>query len=333
MKTPTLIGCLFALCAATGFAAQVSAQDLEGGEIQVTCLGPLQYSATINIYVKGSLDQNRSSYLLHWGDGQQTALPVATQANLPNDTRRYTATGMHVYSGAAIYTLHCTCTYRLAGIVNIDSSATQELYLQSVIYCFPTFGCNSLPQLSSSHTDFTYAAGQLHYNPGAIDAEGDSLSYQLYPCSNGYTFPNASLDSLTGDFTMPVSGQDSLYAVAIQVAQWQHFTSNPAMMTGYVVSDILINVPELVSVEEAQTGIDFSVSPNPCAERTTLRGNTVPGEVTTVTVFDLLGQEQKSQQYTGLPASLSLADLPDGVYLLNIRTAGTAFTRRIVVQH
>lgn len=235
------------------------------GEITYTCLGPLHYGITVTTYTNSGSPADRCELRVYFGDGQSA---IAPRINGPASTVcpgefdgeslvGYPSTKInhyyveHIYSGAAIYTVHITDPNRIAGIDNIPNSVNVPFYLQSVIYCFPTIGCNSSPQLTTIPLDKACVGHCFYHNPGATDADGDSLSYAIGPCLAdstgdsivGYQRPPININPVTGDMSWCSPTAQGKFNVCVYVYQWYRFAnSGSPIMIGYVLRDMEIDV-------------------------------------------------------------------------------------------
>jgi hypothetical protein len=68
---------------------------------------------------------------------------------------------------------------RNADIVNMDNSVNTPFYVETVIIIDPFFGCNNTPVLLNPPIDDACVGVTYLHNAGAIDADGDSLSYEF----------------------------------------------------------------------------------------------------------------------------------------------------------
>ncbi|MFD1467621.1 gliding motility-associated C-terminal domain-containing protein [Hymenobacter caeli] len=112
----------------------------------------------------------------------------------------------HTYPGAKTYPVSFNGELRNAGILNFPLSGSQSFYIDAAVTIDPALGVNHSPVLRTPPID---QAGQNQvyvHNPGAYDADGDSLSFRLVPCQQaapvgtdntpvpgnipGYVYPN-----------------------------------------------------------------------------------------------------------------------------------------------
>ena len=95
--------------------------------------------------------------------------------------------------------------------------------------------------------------------------------------------------------------------------------------------------PTLLATTPALSGSAFTIAPNPARASTTVQLPTLPGTATaTLTLLDALGRTVRSATVAlpaaGLRHELSLADLPAGIYALQVQAGAATATRRLVVE-
>jgi hypothetical protein len=77
--------------------------------------------------------------------------------------------------------------------------------------------------------------------------------------------------------------------------------------------------PELSSTKIIDgPGYSLSISPNPANDVVTLQVESMPGEIFQVVIFDMNGRRMKALKMQGASATLSVADLSNGSYIVKI---------------
>jgi gliding motility-associated-like protein len=244
------------------------------GEITMTCMGGLTYKVRISTYTNALSSADRCDLTVFWGDSP-TSSSIAPRINnvISNSScypsgmgddlgpQGFTSTkenfyeATHTYPGAGTYTIFIKDPNRVLGITNIPNSVNQPFYLQSTIIIDPTIGCNSLPHLTSIPLDKACAGHCFYHNPGAVDPDGDSLSYRIGPCLDtlgnpipGYTLPNVlgggnlSIDAVTGDLSWCSPTAAGKYNVVIYIDEWKLFPNGHRYNIGTVLRDMSIDV-------------------------------------------------------------------------------------------
>lgn len=85
----------------------------------------------------------------------------------------------HTYPGPGVYSVSFYEKNRNADIVNMTNSANMPFYIETTFIINPYLGCNSTPDLHLPPVDYAAVGEIFSYNPGAVDPDGDSLSYRL----------------------------------------------------------------------------------------------------------------------------------------------------------
>ncbi len=251
------------------------------GEITYRQLGLYFYEVTITVFTQPSSNIDRPTLELFWGDGAKDSLPRITNDPVPGvyDVARITYVGTHNYPGPATYTLHFEDQNRNANVQNIPNSVNAAFYVQSQLIINPFLGANSSPQLLNYPIDMGAVGAIFIHNAGAVDPDGDSLSYELFICKcgggincPGYTFPDAtnsfSIDAITGDLVWDTPKFIGLYNAAFLIKEWRK-----GINIGYVERDMQIEIininndpPVIVDVPdtcvEAGSFLSFNVTAN-----------------------------------------------------------------------
>ncbi|HLG04170.1 MAG TPA: gliding motility-associated C-terminal domain-containing protein [Bacteroidia bacterium] len=237
------------------------------------CVNYLTYKVTVTTYTNTQSPADRCELTIEWGDGVSTILPRIngqtngncqpagmgvdlTSAGYPS-TKVNIYEGVHTYpgpSGPQGYTIKVKDPNRVAGISNIPNSVNVPFYLQTTLFIDPLIGCNSSPILTIIPLDKACRGQCFYHNPGAVDPDGDSLSFRLGPCLDtnglpvpGYTFPNVNgggnltLNPSTGDLEWCSPQVAGKYNVVIYIDEWRRFP-NGVLPIGTVLRDMSIDV-------------------------------------------------------------------------------------------
>lgn len=203
-------------------------------EIVYRNIGGLTYEITLISYTYTPSPANayRDYLTINWGDGLTSDIPRIDKNNLQNDITYNRYVGQHTYAAPSTYIISCEDPNRNGGILNIPNSINTPLYIYSELVISPFLGYNNSPVLLIPPIDNGCVDKPFLHNPGAYDADGDSLSYRLVPCRGaqgqiipGYTLPTASnsitLDSITGDLFWDSPVQQGEYNIAILIEEWR----------------------------------------------------------------------------------------------------------------
>ncbi|MCQ2276228.1 MAG: gliding motility-associated C-terminal domain-containing protein [Bacteroidales bacterium] len=262
--------CCMLLCGLTAYATHQRA-----GEISYTYVSGLTYEFTVTTYTYTPSPADRPEIEVSWGDGTTSIIARTQKVNLPNDISRNIYVCQHTFSASGTFHVTFEDPNRNAGIVNIPSSVEVPFFIETIIVINPFVGGNSSPQLLTPPIDNGCTNVTYYHNPGAFDADGDSLSYSLIDCRGyngedipGYQLPNASnfirIDSITGELVWDSPTMAGEYNIAILIQEWRN-----GMLISSMVRDMQItiapcnNQPPVILVPDtcilAGTSLDLEV--------------------------------------------------------------------------
>ena len=191
---------------------------------------------------------------------------------------------VHTYPGDGNYIIHMEDPNRNEGICNIPNSVDQSFFLRSELVINTWLGSNDSPTLLNPPIDIACVGECFEHNPGAFDADGDSLFYCLTTCyANGQTIygysypPNMSpndIDPVSGDLVWCMPTMICQYNVAILIKEYRR---NPYNNTRYYIGSILRDMqidvtactntpPKINNINDtcviAGTNLNFNVTAN-----------------------------------------------------------------------
>ncbi len=253
----------------------VYATHNRAGEITYVQIGELAIRVTITTYTQtSSVQADRDSLELFWGDGTSTVIPRANGDGdrLPNDIKRNFYIAEHVYPGRATYTLGMMDPNRNGGILNVNApnSIKVPFYIETTFtFLSSQFqGQNSSAVLLQPPIDFGCLRQRFIHNPNAYDPDGDSLSYELIvPLQDkdmvvpNYRFLDQikpgdnnklSLDPVTGDLIWDSPQQPGEYNVAFKIHEYRQ-----GVLINSIIRDMQIEIrdcenqpPQIETIEE-----------------------------------------------------------------------------------
>ncbi len=254
----------------------------------------------------------------------------------------------HTYAGPGIYLVSSYDPNRNANVINIPNSVNTPFYVESLIVINQLAGINSSPSLLNPPVDQATLGACFYHNPGAVDAEGDSLSYEMVPCNSaagqtvsGYFYPQTgisgsfSINPTTGLLSWCTPQMIGEYNVAILIREWRKNTSGTYQPIGYVIRDMQILVKAgIVGLVENNFQNSIRIYPNPVEGWITVNpgvGN--PGKIKS-SLFTSTGNLvlQREDEMPGRELKFDLGNFPAGIYLLQIQTRDGVVTRKIVKQ-
>lgn len=161
----------------------------------------------------------------------------------------------HTYPGPGNYKISMEDPNRNAGVINIPNSVNQVFYIESWLVISTFIGPNSSPVLTFPPIDKGCVGKCFLHNPGAIDPDGDSLSYELTVCRGsggamcpGYTYPATGIggtynvNSVSGTLTWCTPQLQGEYNLAMIIKEWRKTIDGDYVQVGYIIRDMQVDV-------------------------------------------------------------------------------------------
>jgi hypothetical protein len=300
MKFSYAIGLLLFLL--FSYRIEVTGTHLRAADIlveKVNCTG-LTYKITLIVYVNTTSGTRVGGFTeedghITFGDGALVLVPILSVTQRPDlgvNVGIATTQFFHTYSREGTYRINYYERDRSSGVLNIPASLDVP-YSTYIQINAKTSGCNSFPVLTVAPLDRSCSRSIFFHNPGAVDADGDSISYELsVPSKNGFEFvdgyispvdrrfyanfdtaneagtgpPTFSIDAVSGLITWDAPGMQGQYNIAFKVLEWKKDPATEVfvlMSTSIrdmqiVVEDCLnnrpvLNIPADICVEAGQT--------------------------------------------------------------------------------
>lgn len=242
-------------------SADSFSSHLKAGEIIAQRIGPLSYKFILIIYTDvHSVDDNgvdEPDATLVFDD--KTSMTVSRDVPpgkvfIGSNTYKNTYTFYKTFSGLGTYKASYQRDFRNAEILNMDNSSGTPFYVESTVSIRFGDNSNSLPVLTNPPIGHAKVGEKYVHNPGAYDAEGDSISYELaIPKKSGsqnvdgYGNPNVkpvaggnfSLDPIRGDLVWDAPLKPGLYNVAFYIKEWRN-----GRVIGTILRDMQIEVED-----------------------------------------------------------------------------------------
>jgi hypothetical protein len=349
---------------AWGPAAQAS--HIRGGQIYyksdtTAARNPLRFFFTLVTYSVAPPYAEDPEATLYFGDCTSQRVDRSSRVLVPNaplNTYVNTYQFEHTYTGPGEFKVTYVGAATQGGVVNIASSIKETFFLQSMITVDRLLGPNHSPVFQRPLLDIPIRNQVFMHQSGALDAEGDSLSYKvvLPAASNGQTAcgnPNGiqtpgisglenflgtvsrtvpaglTLDRKTGLLTWNTPGQQGIFNLAILVEEWRD-----GRLIGTVTRDMLLYAladPVLTGLPDDWHQL-VSTYPTPATSTLNLK---LPASI----------QLRGSYLFTamGVPMPLPIpsksqdgwafhvAGLPGGMYLLHLQTSHGNMVQKVVI--
>lgn len=204
----------------------------------------------------------------------------------------------------------------------------------------------NLPVLTNPPIDQATIGLCFYHNIGAVDADGDSLSYEITPCrvGNGQTIPGYSYPEagFNGSFTInPVTGLLTWcspqfldeYNIAIIVKEWRKNSSGVPQVIGYVLRDMQVVVKfGVVSVSETTPSQSPVFYPNPATNLVTVNLGTKVSGNELVTLYSSDGRLvlKLANERKNSTLKVDVENLPPGVYFVQIQAASGSVSGKLI---
>jgi gliding motility-associated-like protein len=243
---------LLSLAAQHAYATHVRAGEIVARRISATSL---TYEITLTTYY--DLENGRpaadaaTSVDFYIGDvGPITVQRKQPITNIGNNTSRNEYTFVYTFPAPGTFTISTALQNRNNNVLNIGPPPTQSIdfFIRSTLVINANLGLNRTPVLLNPPIDLAAVGQRYIHNPGAFDADGDSLSYRIVtpqrsstpgrgrnvqyvdpnqvqpvgPKEDG-TFPSTfSINPITGDLIWDAPAIPGFYNVAFVVEEWRN---------------------------------------------------------------------------------------------------------------
>ena len=241
------------LSSSVGWASHIRAGEITAERISNSTF---TYKLTLVVYTKSSSGINIDEATLNaspvigsaiiWSD----TVPFTDTVNLGNDVTRaryeFTAT-----FNVGAYRFWFRDENRVEGVLNMDQSLNTAFYIETLVTMDPGLGLNTSPILLVPPIDDGSTNQIYNYNPGAFDADGDSLTYEMdIPMRDtardviNYIDPGlvagtnpVTLDTLLGNLEWDVPLVPGEYNIAYRIYEWRN-----GNLIGYIHRDMQITI-------------------------------------------------------------------------------------------
>lgn len=264
------------------FGNQAYATHARAGEITARRVpnNPLAYDVTFTGYFDvspngiGAAEAQRfvSMYFYNGASGTNAAPTQvdridALTRNIGNNTTQNIYTTRYVFPSAGNWSISVSIDNRNVNILNLSPVPTDRLnfYVHTNIVINSFVGVNQTPVLLNAPIDIAAVGQRYIHNPGAFDADGDSIAYRLFTPQQGtsrglgenlgYKDPNLvtppgvteagqtpanfSMNAITGDLIWDAPVTRGLYNVAFVVEEWRD-----GVKIGEIIRDMQIIVED-----------------------------------------------------------------------------------------
>jgi gliding motility-associated-like protein len=301
----------FALCLLAGQKA--SATHSRAGEITARRIGntntyDVTYTGYFDVSPEGIVAAEGQAFVFMYfyptrSNGRVTPVQVdrnnALTRNIGNNTTQNIYTTRYTFPSAGDWTIGITIDKRNNAVLNLSPAPTNQLnfYVHTNLVINAFIGINQTPVLLNAPIDLAAVGQRYIHNPGAFDADGDSIAYRLYnPQENitgtgagrnlGYKDPNLyippnsplipktetgqipatfSMNAETGDLIWDAPLVKGFYNVAFVVEEWRD-----GVMIGEIIRDM-----QIIVVDARNDRPRLDLLPDICVEAGTRINQTI----------------------------------------------------------
>jgi hypothetical protein len=251
---------------------------------------------------------------------------------------------IHTYAGPGSYSLRSSDLNRNGGVRNIPNSINTPFTLESILVINSLTGANSSPILTSAPIGQATLNSCFFHNPGAVDADGDSLSFEVTNClgangaAPGYYQPSLeggiySIGPTTGFLSWCSPLFLDQYNVAFLIKEWRKNTSGVYQFNGQVMRDMQILVKQGIvgiSKNDGKTGVE--ISPNPVSSQVKMSLGTANVSELECVILDLTGKTVFFKKAVNVSNEIyfDISELSKGIYVFRANIDGAIEYRKIV---
>lgn len=295
---------LFSLIAGEMYATHVRAGEITARRISESSLTyEIKFTGYYNMNSEGIVAARATTDVWFWitGDPRSYKTPrvggLDGMINVGNETTRNEYVLTYTFPAPGVYSINLGIDNRVADVLNIGPPPTDRLnfFIQSTLSINVSLGMNRTPVLLNSPIDQGAVGQRYVHNPGAFDADGDSLAYRMYvplgATTDGktaipidYRDPNTvppigtkedgtgtaefSINPITGDLIWDAPSVRGWYNVAFIVEEWRNGNK-----IGEIVRDMQIYINEAPNNRP-----ELAIPPDLCIEAGTVARYTVRAE-------------------------------------------------------
>ncbi len=252
------------------FSLVANATHNRAGEITYRHISGNTYEFTVYTYTKTSAPADRPWLPITWGDGSAADSLERVQINSfpERDSQENVYIKQHTFPGSGEYDICITDPNRNGGILNIDNgnSLFVVFAIQTRLRISAAVAANNSVRFTNLPLQDACKFQPWVYNPGAVDTDGDSLSFKLVPSMGSgcvpfelgfYVYPdevsaigvspdptnNISIDPLTGTIIWDSPQRNGEYNIAFVVEEWRN-----GIRLGQVMRDMQIVVDDCANL-------------------------------------------------------------------------------------
>ncbi|MDX5420774.1 MAG: gliding motility-associated C-terminal domain-containing protein, partial [Hymenobacteraceae bacterium] len=251
-------------------ATHIRAGDITAKRDTTPNPNPRRFFFTMIMYTDQASQADDPTVQISTGDGNVITVPRLAVIDIGNQTDKEVFKWEYTYGADGTYTVSWNGINRNPGILNVSPPSDQlTFFISTTININALRGFNSTPVLTVAPIDLAAVGRKFVHNPGAYDADGDSLAFKLRVPQRidgggriapvpGYSLPHRTFQCTTssgsGEATLTLDLSDGQlewdapcvkgeYNIAFVVEEWR-VSETGAVKLGEVVRDMQILVKE-----------------------------------------------------------------------------------------
>ncbi|MBH8567486.1 gliding motility-associated C-terminal domain-containing protein [Microvirga sp. STS02] len=165
-------------------ASHLRAGDIQAKVDTTASPNPRRIFFKMVLYTDNSSPVDQPSATIFFGDGSSSCIdgiPRAVKRAIPGNTD--TSVNIyyfeHIYPATGGYNVEFIGENRNDGVINMTDSKNQSFYIRTYVYIDPALGLNHSPVFTAPAVDKAATSQVFLHNPGAYDADQDSLAFHL----------------------------------------------------------------------------------------------------------------------------------------------------------
>jgi len=238
------------LLGSPGYSTHILAGNITG---EVVSQNPLTILFKVYLYGNASSTVQIGGGWLNFGDGDGVLLKEGADSihvsNLVGFILEYIFYISHTYPpGTNFINVSYLEANRNGGILNMANSVNTTFYIESTFTILPDGNLNNTPVFLVPAIDFSVVGQPFVHNVGAVDFDGDSISFELITPQrdkgievSAYSFPDSTWIDEFGTLTWELPTEVGQFAYAFKVLEWRKI-NGVWEQVGFVIRDFLVIV-------------------------------------------------------------------------------------------
>lgn len=297
----TFLAICLSLISSELYATHVRAGEITAKRISESTLTyEIKFTGYYNMDANGITAARATTDVYFWITGETAPFKSPRVGGLDgmidvgNETSRNEYILIYTFPAPGVYTINLGIDNRNADVLNIGPRPTDRLnfFIQSTLAINVSLGMNRTPVLLNSPIDHGAVGQRFIHNPGAFDADGDSLAYRMFTPlgatpdgktaipfdyrdphtvppigtkEDGTSPPEFYIDAVTGDLIWDSPSVAGYYNIAFIIEEWRNGNK-----IGEIVRDMQVQIKDAPNNRPV-----LDIPPDLCVEAGTLARYTI----------------------------------------------------------